>query len=591
MAGLRGPRGALIMESKDIDKHLNELWKKVAGTDYAPEASPLPPDIRQSNMETVRFLRENFSKAENDWKALLTAKDTQIRDLNSQLEEMRAHLGELRQHYQEAREKMLNEEMATALNLEESRDVLETQKKHHAREIALLKELLERTKTEMISLQGRIDALRSERDEHRGKFLQISSEKAGLDDEKAGLEAKLADSKEAVEKTLAELLAERRNRRDDQAKMKEMETRIGELTGDLQAARTDWDAERTQWRELWDRERSVWETHRQEFAVWEERLRAEREAWTQKMREQEAKGVENAAGLANILKESSQWSEKVTQVLKLYALKGVELPSVFVSPGPDTGFLRARKNVSRALAMGLAGLMLMSVAAWQLYSYRARAHYKLLASAPLDLPNPSGLAVTADGIWVADWNKGLSLRDIKDFSSLRSLPAPAGAPLRHGALTEAAGGLWTLDMAQLRYVKQGVKDGSITASVKTPGPAPQGAAWDGYNLWAFDASTGLLYKYALDPSAGASATYQLEGVKTLASMQWVDGELWALDGGNRLLRYKLKEGRFSRISEQEFGSSKALAFWARGDTLWSLEKAGEIAGGYELKRYSLKTYR
>ncbi|MDA8131754.1 MAG: hypothetical protein M0011_09670 [Elusimicrobia bacterium] len=579
------------MESKDIDRHINDLWKKVSGGDYVPETQPLPADIRQSNLETMRLLRDNFSKAESDWKALLAAKDAQLRDLNAQLEETRAHLGELKQHYQEAREKMLNEEMATALNLEESRQVLEAQRKAHAREITLLKELLERTKTEMQNLNGRIDSLRAERDSLRDKLSSQSVEKGDLADAKAGLEAKLADSKEAVEKTLAELLAERKNRRDDQAKMKELEARVKELTGDLSAAKTNWDAERTQWREMWDRERSVWETHRQEFAVWEERLRSEREAWTQRMREQEAKGVENAAGLANILKESSQWSEKVTQVLKLYALKGVELPSVFVSPGPDTAFVKARKGVTRALAIGLAGLLLMSVAGWQIYSWRARAHYKLLSSAPLDIQNPSGLAVTSDGIWLADWNKGLALKDARDLSTLRVLPLPPGSPLRPGALTASPGGLWTLDMAQLRYARQSYKDGSVTESVKTPGAAPQGAAWDGYNLWAFDASSGLLYKYGLDPAAGASATYQLEGVKSLACMQWVDGQLWVLGGDNVLRRYELKDGGFTERSRQSFGKAKAVAFWVSGDTLWSVEKAGELRGGYELKKYSLKVYK
>ncbi len=583
--------GALLMESKDIDRHLNELWKKVAGTDYSPEASPLPPDIRKSNMETVRFLRENFSKAENDWKSLLSAKDSQLRDLAAELEETKAHLGEIKQHYQEAREKSLNEEMATAINLEESRQMLETQKKNHTREITLLKELLERTKTELISLQGRIDSLREEHDGLRDKFNTISVEKADLADARAGLEARLADSKEAVEKTLAELLGERRSRRDDQARLKDQEARIKDLTGRLESSKADWDAERAQWREMWDRERSVWETHRQEFAVWEERLRSEREAWTQKMREQESKGVENAAGLANILKESSQWSEKVTQVLKLYALKGVELPSVFVSPGPDTGFVRARKNVSRALAMGLAGLLLMSVAGWRIYAWRAKAHYKLVSSTPLDLPNPSGLAITKAGIWLADWNKGLALKDIKDLSTLRVLPIPAGAPMRPGALTASDGGLWTLDMAQLRYVRQDYKDGAITESVKTPGPAPQGAAWDGYNLWAFDASSGLLYKYALDPAAGASASYPLEGVKSLAGMQWADGRLWTLDGRNMLRRYVLADGAFKEISSQSFGKSRASAFWVQDGSLWTVEKAGELAGGYVLKKYSLKLYK
>lgn len=579
------------MESKDIDRHINELWKKVAGNDYVPDASPLPPDIRRSNMDTMRLLRDNFSKAESDWKSLLAAKDAQLRDLGAQLEETKAHLGEIKQHYQEAREKALNEEMSTAINLEESRKVLETQKKNHAREIMLLRELLERTKTEMVSLQGRIDALRTERDEMRERSTRISAENGDLADAKAGLEAKLADSKEAVEKTLAELLAERKNRRDDQAKIKDFEVRVKELTGRLDSAKSDWDAERAQWREMWDRERSVWETHRQEFAVWEERLRSEREAWSLKMREQESKGVESAAGLANVLKESSQWSEKVTQILKLYALKGVELPSVFVSAGPDTAFVKARRGVTRALAIGLAGLILLSVAGWQLYVYRAKAHYKLLASVPLDLPNPSGLAVTKDGIWLADWNKGLALKDIKDYATLRVLPSPAGAPLRPAALSASDGGLWTLDMAQLRYARQNFRDGSIAESVKTPGPAPQGAAWDGYSLWAFDASSGLLYKYGLDPAAGASATYTLDGLKSLASMQWVDGQLWVLDGKNTLRRYALKDGFFSRVSSQSFGKRQAAAFWADGNTLWSLEKAGELGGGYELKKYSLKIYK
>lgn len=578
------------MESKDIDRHLNELWKKVSGGDLAPGEQPLPPDMRQANLDTMRLLRDNFSKAETNWRTLLAGKDAQLRDLTAQLEETRAHLSELKQHYQEAREKSLNEEMATALNYEESRKLLDAQKKNHAREIALLKDLLERTKTEIVGLQTRADAVRAERDEARARATAAALDKQNLEDAKAALEAKLGDSKEAVEKTLAELLAERKNRRDDAAKMRDLEGQVKDLTGRLDAAKANWDAERTQWRELWDRERSVWETHRQEFAVWEERLRAEREAWTLKMREQEAKGVENAAGLANILKESSQWSEKVTQVLKLYALKGVELPSVFVSPSPDSKFVAARRGVTRALALGLAGLILLSVSGWQFAVWRAKAHYKLLAAVPLDLPNPAGLAVTKDGVWLADWNRGLALKDIRDYSTLRVLPSPAGVPLRPGALSASDAGLWTLDLAQLRYARQDYKDGSVKDSVKTPGPAPQGAAWDGYSLWAYDASTGLLYKYGLDPAAGAAATYQLDGLKSLACMQWVDGQLWTLDGKNVLRRYAQADGAFKLLSSQSFGRGAALAFWADGATLWSIEKAGAL-GGYELKKYSLKIYK
>jgi hypothetical protein len=130
----------------------------------------------------------------------------------------------------------------------------------------------------------------------------------------------------------------------------------------------------------------------------------------------------------------------------------------------------------------------------------------------------------------------------------------------------------------------------VLDSAKTPGPAPQGAAWDGYNLWAFDASSGLLYKYGLDPKAGASATFQLEGLKSLVCMQWAGGQLWTLDSRNVLRRYAFADGAFSLLSSQDFVKTAAAAFWVEGSTLWTVEKAGQLSGGYELKRYSLKLY-
>lgn len=536
------------MENKDMDRRLNEVWKRVSGTDYVPEPLSLPPDVRQSNADTLRFLRDNFSKAESEWKTLLAAKDAQARDLATQFDETRLQLEDVKQRLQDAREHALNQEMAVALNLDESKKLLAAQKENHGKEIRLLKEVLERTKVELVNLQERIEALRKERDEWRRKYDAAAVEKANLADVGAGQSARLADSKEAVERTLSELLAERKNRRDDQVKIKGLETQVKDLKDGIEKTKATWDAERAQWREMWDRERSVWETHRQEFAVWEERLRSEREAWALKMRAEESKGVENAAGLANVLKESSQWSEKVTQILKLYAMKGVELPTAFVSAGPGRDFKRERKSMVRMLAVTLAGLLLMGGAAWQLYAYRARAHYTILSRVPLDLPNPSGFAITKDGIWISDWERGLSLKDAKDLATLRVLPAPAGAPMKPGALSVSDGGLWTLDLAQLRYIRQDFATGAVLESAKTPGPAPQGAAWDGYNLWAFDAASGLLYKYSLDPKSGAASSYKLEGLKNLVCMQWVGGRLWTLDGGNVLRRYVPADGGFKLLS-------------------------------------------
>lgn len=574
------------MEPKEIDRKMEELWKKTAGSDYVPESPSRPEYLTESGAETIQFLKNNFLRAESEWKRLLETKDVTIRELAAQVDETRAHLGELRQHYQEARERLINEETGTALKLDESRKFLETQKKNHAREIALLKDILERTKLEMKSLSERFEALRAERDSWQRKFGDASVSASGDKEAAARLDAQLKDAKEAVERTLSELLAERKNRRDDETKLKESAKTISALEGRLADMKTNWDAERKEWRELWDRERSVWETHRQEFAVWEERLRAERQAWTSKLKEEESKGMEYASNLAGVLKESSQWSEKVTQLLKLYALKGVELPSVFVSP--DAGSRKAGRAVSRMAAMTLAGLLLLGGFAWWLYDFRSKAHFKLLSQHELESSNAAGLAVSKDGLWLADWDKGLVLKDAQSMASLRLLNGAGSEPFRPAAVSAFEGGAWVLDMAQLRFLKKDLKTGGTSEAVKTPGPAPQGVAWDGFNLWSFDAAAGLLYKYALDPRAGVTASFELPGVKSLACMQWFKGELWTLDAKGVLRRYALKNGAFSAVSSQTL-KAPAAVFWAEEGAFWTLG-ANRNKNGLEIKKYALKTY-
>ena len=48
------------MENSNIDKQLGDMWKKVTGTNYVPESGYLPKDVRESNIETMKFLKDNF---------------------------------------------------------------------------------------------------------------------------------------------------------------------------------------------------------------------------------------------------------------------------------------------------------------------------------------------------------------------------------------------------------------------------------------------------------------------------------------------------------------------------------------------------
>ncbi|MCX5784384.1 MAG: hypothetical protein NTX59_01715 [Elusimicrobia bacterium] len=575
------------MDPKEIDRQLEDMWKKVSGRNYTPDAPSLPPDVWASNLDTLKLLKDNYSKAEGEWRRMLEMKESNLRDLSAQLEETKAHLAELKQHYHIAGEKLMNEELSAALNLEELKKTLAAQKKNHAREITLLKEVLERTKTEMVSLGERVDALRRERDDWQKKFSELSVSEADFKDKAADLEHKLGNAKEAVERTLTELFAERKNRQDAENKIKALEKTTKELSGGLETAKINWDAERTQWRELWDRERSVWETHRQEFAVWEERLRSEREAWTARMREEENKGVQAASGLSSLLKDTSEWSEKVTQILKLYALKGVQLPQTFVPSSIPAGPAPKKFFIRMAAAL-LAAVLLMAPLAWWLYNFRTQVQLKPAGGYALDAPNPSGLAVSKDGFWVADWNRGLMLKDKKDLSTLKIFSGAAGGPFRPTALAAAADGLWALDMSQLLFIKKDFKDGTTLETVKTPGPAPQALAYDGANLWSFDAASGLLYKYSLDPKGGVSASFEVKGLKNLSAMQWRGGELWALDSKSMLWRYSFKDGAFRLISSQQL-KSPALAFWVDGSSFWTMEKAGTL-GGHELRKYAVKIY-
>lgn len=573
------------MENSELDKKISEVWKRVSGEDLPPPPPPMP-EMRESSVETVRFLKDNYGKAQAEWERLLSAKELNVRDLSSQLEETRAHLAELKQHYTEAREKLVTEQLNTALNLEETRKVLREQKASHHKEVRLLQEVLERGKNELRELGARIEALTRERDEYRRKHGEANVESVNLRDAAAALEKKLSDAKAAVESTLSELLAERKERAEAGRRIKELERKNTEMADELSAAKAAWDAERTQWKELWERERSVWETHRQEFAVWEERLRSERQAWLEKLRGEEEKGLGYAEGLSKVLKDSSEWSQKVTQVLQLYALKGVELPKVFVST--PSGPVERVRGLRRAFMMAGAALVLLAGAAFYIHDYRSKPHFTPLQSWPLDLKGVSYIAGSDEGLWLADWESGLVLKDRKDMATLRRIDGSNGVPLRAAAAAPVSGSVWALDLAQLRLVRKEAVSGRELDSVRTPGPAPQGLAHDGHSLWSFDAASGLFYRHGPDPSKGALASYEIKGVKTIKAMQWAGGRFWVLEGGGELGVYDFTHEGFKKVSGTDLGPA-AEGFWLDGENFWTLEKA-KGSSLLQIRKSALKLY-
>jgi hypothetical protein len=575
------------MENPNIDKQLDDMWNRITGTKYVPESGHLPKDVRESNVETMKFLKDKFSKAQVEWQTLLETKEHNITDLTQQLSEMKAHVGELRQHYQVAREKLIAEELNVAMKLDETQKILKSQKNNHHKEVSLLKEILEKSKIEIQNLQLKVDKLTGDRDESQKNTGKYKEDSMNLKDSVMSLENKIQESKRAVEETLSELFAERKAKAIAEKRASEMQIKVTELQADIVSLRTNWDAERKQWRELWERERSVWETHRQEFAVWEQRLRTERQAWTDKIKKEEQKDIDYATGLSKVLKESTQWSEKVTQILKLYALKGVELPKVFV-PTEQKSMPVPAGAFKKVFAIALGGLIMLGGLGYWVYDYRSKAHLKLLNEYPLDIGSPTAVSISKAGIWLSDWQNGISLRDKKDFALLREINGSNKGPFRPSAMEVKGNYMWLLDMAQLRFVKKETAQGLVLQSVKTPGPAPQSVSFDGFNLWSFDAATGLIYRYSLDPEQGIEASFEISGVKNVASMQWLGKNLWILSSDAYLRRYEFEHNAFKEISSQKL-ENKPISFSLMNDNVWLIEK-NKNQNSHILKKYKVKTY-
>jgi len=558
----------LIMENSEFEKKLDDLSKNLSLAPARP--APVYGETGSSRAETIKFLQDKLAGTQAEYEGLLTLKNSTINDLTNQIEAMRAHIEEVKQHYDAAREELLQEQMLQAVKLEETDKLMKDQKTNHQKEIKLLSEILERSKYEIKTLDEKNENLRRERDELKGKTRKAEMEKMDLSDRVSARENGLSESKKAVEETLGRLLEERKLHNDSKRRIKELEGKISELSGEIENAKLNWTAERKEWRELWDRERSVWETHRQEFAVWEERLRSEREAWLSRLRQEEEKGVNSAQSITKILEDTSKWSEKVTQVLKLYATKGVQLPHVFVTP--EVVAKRTVSSFRRVFALGALAVMAFGVLSWWVYDYKTKVHFSLSAERTLEDSNYTSLFSEGESLFLAHWNRGLVVKNGK-FENSGALETFSGQEAKISAVSCGGGFMWLLDMAQLRFLKADPKTGEIIQSYKTAGPAPQGLAYDGFNLWAFDASTGLLYKYSLNGGVQGIITYNLKGVKTVNAMQWTGEKLAVLSDGY-LIRYNFKNDVFDRFSSQKL--KNAVAFYFEGEKMTALEKSGSI---------------
>lgn len=551
----------------------------IASSSYIDALSAL--SAREASIETIKYLQNKIDILSDQHSAALKEKNDTIKALKNQIVSLNAHLAMIKEKYDEAVQAIMQEQLLSKVKIEQANGLVNEQRAKHQKEIKLIAELLERSKYEINALSAKLENEKKEKNEIKQKINALEIQKANLEDKAALAENNLAQSKKAVEETLGSLFEEKKKTADLSKKNSELENKISSLNKELENMKLNWDAERKQWRELWERERNVWETHRQEFAIWEERLRSEREAWLERLRKEEEKGVDYAQNITKILEDTSRWSDKVTQILKLYASKGIQLPQVFVTP--ETVKAKTDSSLKKIFAFAAISIALMSGLAWWAYDYSLKLHLRLIYSMALDNAQYTAVAFEKDKRIFATWSQGLVFTD-KEGKIKSRVSDFSGQKLKISAIAASNGYTWALDLAQLRFVKIDNETGKIISSVKTAGPAPQGLAFDGFNLWSFDAASGLLYKYSPNSDISGVVTYNLPGVKSIESLVWKNEELLASSEG-RIIRYSFKNDSFRRITSQKL--KNIVSFYINEAELSALKSDGKsvYADFYLIKNY------
>jgi hypothetical protein len=407
-------------------------------------------------------------------------------------------------------------------------------------------------------------------------------------------QAALAEAKNALEKTLSELLVERKEGQRAQAEREAALKKVEELRAHVDELSRIWEEERGQWRELWDRERSSWESKRVELAQWEENLRREREAWHADLQAKEATHVALTEDLSVRIRETAQNAEKMSHLISSFDRKSAE-DSARVLEETTTRVAMARERAASRKRWTVAAVFLLVLGAGAVPGWRAATqwHFNVEAVAPAPSPNPSALAFDGGALWIADWSGKLISVDAADpHRVLRQVePAPPGA-YRPTAIAVGTGVLWTLDAAQARLIRHSAAAPEKILSVRpSPGPAPAALAFDGETVWSYDALDRTLTRHGGDDSSVQAYSFPDDVVPN--AMAWLGGQLWINDAkGRNVIVYALEQNRLKKINSQPMTQSGVIGLAATASgpdrRAYMLFDASGARSKSEIVRYQIK---
>lgn len=569
---------------EDLSREIERLWTRLGAA--SAEAAPPPAAPAQAGAElaweTVSMLKTQQRRREAALAEAIAAKEESLKVWRSRAEALQKEAEELRVRADGSDELVYGQLLDAQQRLELAARALEHEREERRRLEAALEESRARITAE-VERAREAEARWAKRETQSLidlKDVQTSAERrqqeaAKADEAVSALKGSLSEAKNALEKTLAELLLERHER----VRVEEERERALKKTDEVERHLTElqklWEEERAQWRELWDRERSTWEAQRQELAQWEETLRREREAWHGELQEKEKSHLTFTDSLTGKIRETTAAAEQVAQRMRQIESREERDRAVSAQAGVEAGraaSVRARRVRAAALALAAAALIAAAVPAWR---WGAEWRFEPEATAPVASLNPAALAFDGTLLWVADWGGRISALDPADpRRAVREVAVPAGGLYRPTAVAFGDGRMWTLDSARARLLRaMASRPEAVVAAVPSPGPAPTALAFDGSSLWSYDAANRSLYRHAAD-----EATYQsfpIDEDVVPNAMAWVDGRLWLHDTkSRRIMIYALEGGRFA-LKEKHPSPDAAMVGFAilpgeKGRRVWAL---------------------
>ncbi len=575
------------MIPEDLDRDLQRLWARVSSS-RAEEAPPSadPPSAQAETLEAMALMKRQHRQRERDWAELLEAKERALAASRTRQEELEREVMELRRRDQAGDARIMSEVLDAQAQLDAGMKSLAAERDRTEEQAASLRAVLESTRQRLAAETMRNRRLQEQWEDQEQRTLSDLQElrlRAERHQEEATFAGKeslrltdhLKEAKNALEKTLAELLLERQVREETEGERAQALKKVSQLEEHFKELAKLWEEERSQWRELWDRERAAWEGQRKQFSAWEEGLRQERSALAGTAQTQEQRHVEFMTRLGDALRESTESSLKLAAVMRI--IRGVS--------GRDAGAPLPR---SRRLVLAAAGLVVAALIAFGAVERLSKPRLAVVSTQPVLLENPTALTFDGAMLWAAEWDGGIFSFDPQDLRNpVKRWELKALAPYRPAALAHAGEYLWSIDAAQARLVQHRAgRPDVIISSRPAPGPAPAALAHDGAHLWLYDAASQSLYRL---PAEGGDFTPVPADTEFVPSaLAWVDGRLWAVDGRSReLMVFTLEGGRLQLASRQPFAETAVALMPAAGGDVWVLAGPGMDRPGHALVKYRL----